>query len=487
MEIFFKKLIANISFLMLRILDGIMELFSVMTGISDNVTSDADGNQVGKNILNFFMEQEIITKIFISVVLISVFLLALFTIFAFIKSMVSTKKPPAKIMEQFAGAFLAFFVVQIVLLGGIFVSNQTLQIVNDEFIVASDYNDLTLSQRIVALSVDEDGWRTKEDGTKYTIEDFTLPKTADEFFGMYDKDFGFEQSSKVVEGVDENGNPTYEIKKDTWEGGGIADLYRTNLFILFFATAAIFILLIMSLIDLARRLFDILFLYICMPMSVSTIPLDDGAKFKLWREAIISKVLCVYGTVIAINLYIMFLEIIGDGINIGTASKWVNTLFDLVLMIGGALAASSGAKLFGSLIGAQSDPGRNLGQTIYTALMAGQMTGGIMKGIGGTIFGKKGSMGGGIGGGTGGRSGGLLRGAGKVLGATGKGLFGNRYTSAVNTGKSAYNSLKETLKGAGAIMNESGGLVGATRSNINKLAKTISGNKAMELDKNVRL
>lgn len=461
MEIFFKKLIANISFLMLRVLDGIMDLFSIFTGLETSVTSEKASAEVqGTDILTFFMEQPIISKIFISVLILSVVLLALFTIIAFIKSFVSTKKKPAKIAEEFAGAFLAFFLVQIILFGGIMVSNRTLQLVNDEFIVASSNSDLTLSQRIIDISVEENGWRTKEDGTFYSAKDFNPSVKADKFFGNYVKKFGLEQSPGYEEITLEDGTIDYKHDNGNYikKSKGMADLFNTNLFILFGASAIILVLLFVSLIELARRLFDILFLYICMPMSVSTIPLDDGAKFKSWKDAIISKILAVYGTVIAINLYIMFLEILGNGINIG-ASPWVQTLFNIVLMIGGALAASGGARLFGQLIGAQNDPGRNLGQTIYTGMMAAQATGGIAKGVGGILFGRtqKGNGGAWGGGGDNKRHGGLFRGVDKVLGGAGRVLFGNRYTNTMNKGKAAYNNLKETLKGG--IMNN-GGIAG---------------------------
>lgn len=264
--------------------------------------------------------------------------------------------------------------------------------------------------------------------------------------------------------VDEEGNEIIDYNKDTYDpkSNGKADLFQTNLFILFFATATIFLLIIISLIELAKRLFDIVFLYLCMPLSAATIPLDDGAKFKLWREAITSKIFAVYGTVIAVNLYIMFLDIIGAGINIG-AAEWINTLFNLILMIGGALAASSGAKLFGQIIGASPDNGRNLGQTIYTGMMAAQATGGIARGAGRLLFGGK-SRGGGGGGAAGGRSGGIPG----LINRAGSFLLGNKYTK----GLSAAKSLKDTLKGS---FSENGGIIGMASKKVSDAYKSYKG------------
>lgn len=439
MEILIKKLFANISFAMLRILDGIFELFGFLTGVTDVPTTEITQ---GGSLLNIFLYNDKISTVFVWILIISVALLGLFTIVGIIKSMVTKKNPVNKVLTKFAGAFLAFFVLQIVVLAGITLSDKVLMEVNGAF---SQETNVKLSQRIFTIAVEDGGWCEKEDGTYYSHHDFYPTMDAHSVFGEYKKSWGFEQSPGYEEYTNENGETAVRPVEVTVYGNRIADLFKTNIFILFVASLIIFILISICLITLAKRIFEIVFYYLCMPLAVSTIPMDDGAKFKLWGEAIISKVLAVYGTVIAINLYIMFLDIMGDGIKLGTSS-WVQTLFNLILMIGGAMAAFGGAALFGRLIGAQQDSGRGLGVMLYTGMTMGGMAAGAARGVTNMIFGKSGG-GGGIPG-IGGRSGGLLRAAGRTLNTAGKALGGNRYTAIKDNVSGGYARLKAQLSGA---------------------------------------
>lgn len=471
MEIFFKKLIADISFLMMRLLDGFFDAFNIYTGVDDLPTKNG---QEATDIVSFFINNPTIEKVFYWILIISVALLAMFTIAGVIKNMVTNKKSVMKVVSQFGGALLAFFLTMIVFGGVVLVGNTILREINGAFDQGAN---LTMSQRIIDIAVnndnpetadyDERGWRKKNDGTYNSAKDFVLPTTADDFFGNYQPNFwtGWEEAPGykiVVEEIteketivdEETGEETtvektIEVEKtvytdNTYISGGMADLYKTNLFLLFFTPLILLILVFITLITLAKRLFEIVSLYLYMPLIVSTIPFDDGAKFKIWRETTFSKLFSVYGTVIALNLYILFLGIMGNGIDIGK-TQWVTTLFNLLLILGGALAASGGATLFGQLIGASPDSGRNLGQSIYSGMMMASAGAGIARGVTGAIFGRRAGRGGG--GGAGGRSGGILRGIGKALDMGGKLLGGNAYTGMKTKASNGINSLKDTLKG----------------------------------------
>lgn len=461
MEIFFKKLIANIAFLIMRVLDGFFSLFKVYSGLEEIAVRENEDGLVSKNLLTYFTENNVVAQAFYWILLISIALLALFTVAGVIKSMVTNKKSVMKVVSQFGGALLAFFITAIFFLGIIFVGNTVLVEIDSAL---SGGNNLTISQQIIDLAVDSDGWREIDDsGKKYSAEDFVLPTTADDFFGQYETSFLFdlEESPGYRVTVDEEtGEENTYIEEETYieESGGKADLYKTNLFLLFVIPLIIFILIFITLITLAKRIFEIVFLYLAMPLSVSTIPFDDGAKFKLWRETAFSKFFSVYGTVIAINLYLIFLALMNnivvmDGAD--EAKSWVNTIFQFIFMTGGALAASSGAALFGQLIGAAPDSGRNLGQSIYTGMMMASAGAGIARGVTGAIFGRKGARVGG--GGSGGRGGGLLRNIGKALDGAGKVLGGNAYTGLKTKASNGINSLKDALKG-GFMKNN--GLIG---------------------------
>ena len=52
------------------------------------------------------------------------------------------------------------------------------------------------------------------------------------------------------------------------------------------AGIALTIALIIAVLNLAKRVYEIVFTYFTMPISMSTLPLDDGARFKNWREMV---------------------------------------------------------------------------------------------------------------------------------------------------------------------------------------------------------
>ena len=95
MEIFFKKLIANIAFLMMRVLDGFFDAFNIYTGVDD---LPAGNGQEATDIVSFFINNPTIEKVFYWILIISVALLAMFTIAGVIKNMVTNKKSVMKVV-----------------------------------------------------------------------------------------------------------------------------------------------------------------------------------------------------------------------------------------------------------------------------------------------------------------------------------------------------------------------------------------------------
>ncbi len=60
------------------------------------------------------------------------------------------------------------------------------------------------------------------------------------------------------------------------------------------AGIALAIALIMAVLNLAKRVYEIVFVYFTMPVAMSTLPLDDGARFKNWREMFVTKIIFAY-------------------------------------------------------------------------------------------------------------------------------------------------------------------------------------------------
>jgi hypothetical protein len=128
-----------------------------------------------------------------------------------------------------------------------------------------------------------------------------------------------------------------------------------NFFVGIFSGLILVVMFGLAALRFIQRLFDVILLYIVSPVSVATIPLDDGARFKIWREMLISKVLSAYGIVFAMNLFFLIIPQV-NRIQFYD-NGFQNGLIGLLFVIGGAFAVTKAymviAQLTGSNAGAQ--------------------------------------------------------------------------------------------------------------------------------------
>ena len=89
-------------------------------------------------------------------------------------------------------------------------------------------------------------------------------------------------------------------------------------------------------------------------MSMSTLPLDDGMKFKTWRETFITKIVLAYGSVFSVNIFILLLPVITK-MRIDGISGFGNSMFLIFMIIGGAMMIPVGQQMFARLFGTSDD------------------------------------------------------------------------------------------------------------------------------------
>lgn len=279
------------------------------------------------------------------------------------------------------------------------------------------------------------GWLIKGD-----MKDFN--SSSDD--GFYSKDdlavnFWDERVSHIL------GDHNSFLIPTSWKYDGLVDPDSFNFLIAYICAIVILIAIISAMFGLVKRLYDIVLLFISLPGIAATIPLDDGAKFKLWRETVISKVFLAFGTVLAVNIFTIVAPQIWS-ISMD-ASNFVNSELRLVLICGGALSISGGQLLFARLLGTSAEESREMAQSART-LFGGAMTGfGAAKAAGRGLFGYRNA--------NGQRVGGLIKGGAGLAGTLGGGaanalgglVGGQAYrSSAVGRGVSA---TQKALKGFG--------------------------------------
>ena len=159
------------------------------------------------------------------------------------------------------------------------------------------------------------------------------------------------------------------------------------------ASIALLFALILAVLNLAKRVYEIIFMFLVMPLSASTISLDDGARFKAWREMFVTKVILAYGTVFAVNIFILLLPLITK-MQIDGVSNFANKLFLIFMIVGGAMVIPAGQTMFARLFG-QADDMRAGGGFFHSALHGGRAAGAMTVGMamkmlkGGVGLGKK--------------------------------------------------------------------------------------------------
>ena len=99
------------------------------------------------------------------------------------------------------------------------------------------------------------------------------------------------------------------------------------------------------------RVLSLVILYIASPISISTSILDDGARFKLWRDQFLSKFIMGYGMILAINIYAMVCGLVtAPEFAFFEDSSFLDLIMKLLVIAGGALTMQKSMALIGNLV-----------------------------------------------------------------------------------------------------------------------------------------
>ena len=306
----------------LRLADGLMEIFSAIAGITD-VTYQ--GEKV--NIIEHLAAQTSFGTVFWCVFILAVGLTAIFTIVGIIKNMIANNRNLSTIVGKFFLALLGTMVMLAVVVIMILISNALLVLVSRIFQVE---NTTKLSSALLDACVG-DAWING-----YSIAEVNV------------------STIKVRELMGSYNSAAFGIWPIDWLNNGMIDPDRFMYFPALVASIGVMVALIVAIINLAKRVYEILLLYVIMPVSMSTLPLDDGARFKVWRETFLTKIVLAYGSVFSVNIFILLLPIITK-MRIDGISGFGNGLFLIFMIVGGAMLIPAGQGLFARLFGQADD------------------------------------------------------------------------------------------------------------------------------------
>lgn len=347
MIIFFQELVMLLFLWMLKLIDGIMEIFSAIAGVTD-VTYH--GQKV--NIIEFIVGDSTISTIFWCVFILAVGLTCIFAIAALVKNMVANNKNVSSIVGKFFLSLLGTLAVLTVVILGILISNAVLQLISEIFQIS---NTTKLSNALFNACVGD--WLNG-----YSVAELNVSSlTVGQIFGDYNA-------------------AMFGIWPTSWKCNGMVNPNTFMYLPAMISSVGLVIALVIAVVNLAKRVYEIVLMYLITPLSMSTLAVDDGARFKAWRESFITRIVLAYGTVFSVNTFILILPII-TAMKIPNASSFGNSIFLIFMIVGGAMVIPAGQTLFARLFGSADDMhagGGFLRGAFYGSRFASMMTIGVV-------------------------------------------------------------------------------------------------------------
>lgn len=346
MLIFFQEIAMQLFLWLLQLIDGLMEIFSAISGVT---TVTYQGEQV--NLIELIVGDSTIGMVFWCIFIAAIGLTCIFTIVGLVKNIIANNRNTSTIVGKFFLALLGTMAMLAVVILGILISNSFLQLLAKIFNVDNTTN---LSTAIFNACVGD--WLN---GYSASNIDVTSLSVSDILGGYNTALFG--------------------IWPKSWKCNGMVNPNTFMYLPALIAGVALLIAFIIAVLNLAKRVYEIVFVYFTMPVAMSTLPIDDGARFKNWREMFVTKIVLAYGAVLAVNIFVLILPLI-NSVHLDGVSDFGNAMFTIFMIVGGAMMIPAGQALFARLFG-QADDMRAGGGWLRSAFYGGRIAGAMTVGL----------------------------------------------------------------------------------------------------------
>ena len=321
MLIFLQELVLQLFLWLLQLIDGIMQIFSAISGV---MTVTYHGEQV--NLIELVVGDSTVAAVFWCIFILAVGLACIFAIVGLVKNMVASNRTVSGVMGKFFLSLLGTMAMLVVVILGILIANSVLQLIAQVFQIS---NTTKLSTALFDACAGE--WINGFSKAEFDVSSLTVR----DIFGDYNA-------------------ALFGIWPTSWKCNGMVDPNKFLYFPSLVASIALGIAMIVAIVNLAKRVFEIVFLYLVMPLSMSTLAADDGARFKVWRETFITKIVLVYGAVFSVNIFVLILPLLSQ-MQIEGIGGFGNSLFLIFMIIGGTMVIPAGMGLFARLFGQADD------------------------------------------------------------------------------------------------------------------------------------
>ena len=304
----FWKLLYNLMKSLFFCIDFMIDIAGMLCGIEP-----ISVNGKKQDLVYYFITNDIVVSAFEAVLVIGFILLFIFTAYSVFRSMgrLGEGKSAIQTCLDSAKTLLYFLLVPAIMTVGVVVISTVMTSIYD----ATSMGNSSLGGMLFAAAADGawDGGDHKE----RVLENFIQGVNGFDYFS------------------------TSDVKS-------FFDLEEMDYLIGYLSGIVVLVLIALSLFSFVERVVGIVFLFIVSPLSMSTTPLDDGARFKLWRDQVINKYLIAYGSLLSINIFMLLVRTI-QRVEFFDDS-FLNQLARVAFIIGGAFACRKGTVLAGNLI-----------------------------------------------------------------------------------------------------------------------------------------
>lgn len=344
-----------------------------------------------RSLIDVLMTSDYVVRALLMMTMGAFALCFLLTIFAVIRSMGEglgeLKKPVSHVLRQTSKACFTFLIIPLActfavkLAGVVICSIQVYMPTNIE----GNYNDSPIV--LVSQALSGDGTTPLRGSKQSQIERAIAAaraatpgastKISDMVFYMSVKDALRNPSSASYYSSGQHFQNTVSAMQDI-------DVGKINWLYAYLEALMILLILVLVIIQCIVRIFMLLILFVVSPYYVAQMPLDDGAKFKRWKEMFVAFMIGVFGPIITMKTYLVILPYVvtGDNFNFGFTDSITPELFKLFFMAAGAYAVLKSQNLMLEII--NPEVAMFLGQPaqMVKAKVFGAATGGATKAIG---------------------------------------------------------------------------------------------------------
>ena len=252
-----------------ELIDFIKEIFYMLCGIEPVEINGAKGDM-----LTSLLGSDSVKKAFLTISIIGVILLVLFTGIAILKSNYQEKQSWAGALRKSGQSLLITLLIPFTVLAGILLTNTVMSSIN---VAMNPYGN-----------------------TAHPLIGGQFLSTIGN--GCY---IGSEDKSVVLSKF-VSGELDY---KDVSLVKSYFNIQAMNYLIGILGGFVMLVMFVLSSISFIQRIFDIILLYLISPISIATIPLDEGNRFKVWKDMMIGKILSAYGIILVTNLFFLIIPL----------------------------------------------------------------------------------------------------------------------------------------------------------------------------------